>query len=353
MVRFNAHPKGQVRGLIFLLLTVLLLTACTFPIDPNLPAREAEADAHADEHTEMTAIDFAAIPEVARGVQVDFQKGYYVEEVSDGLYWATTGTDMSMFLTTGEGVILVDYPPSFGENLLKAIAEVTDEPVTHFIYSHAHVDHGGGAGSLPGDVTYIGHAETANLLTRAQDARRPVPTVTFTDTYTLTVGTQTLELAYKSANHQPGNIYIYAPTQKVLMVVDIIWPGWVPFTQLGYAEDVPGYIQAHDDILAYDFDLLIAGHLNRPGRRQDVETQKAYIGDLQANALAALQGVNFYDAANRVGYENTWLLVDTYFADLVKSCTEQTEAQWVGKLAGADIWTDDNCLAMIQRWRLD
>jgi len=59
------------------------------------------------------------------------------------------------------------------------------------------------------------------------------------------------------------------------MVVDIIWPGWVPFTQLGYAEDVPGYIQAHDDILAYDFDLLIAGHLNRPGTRQDVETQKA------------------------------------------------------------------------------
>lgn len=334
------------------LLSIWLLAACTFPIDPALVAERADV-AHAAEHKPMTAADFAPIPDIGRGVQVDPQKGYYVEAVSDGLYWVTDGTFMNMFLTTGEGVILVDAPPSLGDKLLKAIAEVTDEPVTHFIYSHAHVDHTGGAGSLPGAVTYIAHAETAKLLARAQDARRPVPSVTFADAYTLTVGTQTLELAYKSPNHQPGNIYIYASKQKTLTAIDIIWPGWVPFTQLGYAEDVPGFIQAHDDILAYDFDVLIAGHLSRPGTRQDVETQKAYIADLQANALAALQSVDFFAAANRVGYENTWLLTETYFDDLVQSCTAQTEAQWVGKLAGADVWSDDNCLAMIQRLRID
>ena len=125
--------------------------------------------------------DFAPIPDIGRGVHVDPQKGYYVEAVSDGLYWVTDGIFMSMFLTTGEGVILVDSPPSLGDKLLNAIAEVTDEPITHFIYSHAHVDHTGGAGSLPGTVTYIAHAETAELLTRAQDTRRPVPSVTFED----------------------------------------------------------------------------------------------------------------------------------------------------------------------------
>lgn len=345
--------KPKPSAFAILLLGAWLLAACTFPLDPQLITQQAEQAIDQDQHKPVTAVDFAPIPEVGRGVQVDPQKGYHVEELADSLYWVTDGTFMSMFLTTGTGVIVTDAPSSFGDKLLKAIAEVTDEPVTHFIYSHAHVDHTGGAGSLSGDVTYIGHAATAQLLTRAQDERRPIPTVTFESTYTLTVGAQTLVLAYKSPNHQPGNIHIYAPRQKVLMAVDIIWPGWVPFTQLGYAEDVPGFIQAHDDILAYEFDWLIAGHLSRPGTRQDVETQKAYIADLQANALAALQAVDFFAAANRVGYENTWLLTETYFDDLVQVCTESTEAQWVGKLAGADIFSDDNCLAMIQRWRID
>jgi glyoxylase-like metal-dependent hydrolase (beta-lactamase superfamily II) len=45
-----------------------------------------------------------------------------------------------MFLVTDEGVVAVDAPPSTGQNYLKAIAEVTDKPITHVIYSHAHLD---------------------------------------------------------------------------------------------------------------------------------------------------------------------------------------------------------------------
>ena len=41
--------------------------------------------------------------------------------IADGAYQV-------MFLTTGEGVIVVDGPPSIGHNYLKAIREVTDEP---------------------------------------------------------------------------------------------------------------------------------------------------------------------------------------------------------------------------------
>ena len=48
-----------------------------------------------------------------------------------------------------EGVIVVDAPPSIGENILAAIAEVTDEPITHVIYSHSHADHIGAAGIYP------------------------------------------------------------------------------------------------------------------------------------------------------------------------------------------------------------
>ena len=33
-----------------------------------------------------------------------------------------------MFLTTGEGVIVIDAPQPLGEKYLEAVAEVTDEP---------------------------------------------------------------------------------------------------------------------------------------------------------------------------------------------------------------------------------
>jgi len=37
-----------------------------------------------------------------------------VDEISDGLYYITEGTYHVMFLTTREGVIVVDAPPSQG-----------------------------------------------------------------------------------------------------------------------------------------------------------------------------------------------------------------------------------------------
>ena len=42
----------------------------------------------------------------------------------------------------------------------KAIVEVTDKPIAHLIYSHAHTDHIGGARSLGGQPIIVAHAET-------------------------------------------------------------------------------------------------------------------------------------------------------------------------------------------------
>ena len=124
------------------------------------------------------------LPEAAMGPQIDFTKGYLVEEIRDGLYWVTDGAYNTMFLTTGQGVIAVDAPPSIGENYLKAIAEVTEEPVTHVIYSHTHNDHVGDVSMFPDDAIYIAHQEAADTLEKRNDPNRPVPTITFEDKYT-------------------------------------------------------------------------------------------------------------------------------------------------------------------------
>ena len=89
------------------------------------------------------------LPSTSAGPAIDFEKGYLVEELGSGLYWVTEGVYQMMFLTTGEGVIVVDAPPSIGQNILSAIAEVTEEPITHVIYTHSHADHIAAAGIYP------------------------------------------------------------------------------------------------------------------------------------------------------------------------------------------------------------
>lgn len=295
----------------------------------------------------------APVPEAAHGPAIDPDKGYLVEEIRDGLYWVTEGSYQLMFLTTGEGVIVVDAPPSIGENILKAIAEVTDEPITHVVYSHSHGDHIGAAGLYPDDATIVAHEDTAALLSRDADPNRPVPTVTFADDYTLAVGDQVLELSYKGVNHEPGNIFTYAPKQKVLMLIDVVFPGWVPFADLALAKDVPGFFAAHDQVLEYDFDTLIGGHLTRLGTRQDVETQKEYITDVRANADEALQTVDFMAIAQQTGFENQWLLFGTYLDTVARTCADATEPAWVDRLGGADVFTVDHCWATAESLRID
>jgi glyoxylase-like metal-dependent hydrolase (beta-lactamase superfamily II) len=312
----------------------------------------------------LTPETAAPIPDSSMGVMIDQNKGYMVEEINSGLYYVTEGTYQIMFMTTGAGVIVVDAPPSIGENILKAIAEVTDEPITHIIYSHSHADHIAAASMYPSDAIYIAHSDTLAQLQRADNneipfgifvggSPVPLPTVTFEKSYTLKVGNQTLELVYMGPSHELGNIYIYAPKQKVLMLVDVIFPGWSPFKDLAVAEDVPAFIKAHDYVLTFDFDTFIGGHLNRLGNRDDVQLQKEYISDIQANAASALQSVDFMDIASKVGFSNPWLLFSTYLDAVEEVCNDLTVSGWTERLAGVDVFTSSHCAKIIESLRID
>ena len=108
------------------------------------------------------------IPETAKGPEIP-SKGYLVEEIGDNLFWVTDGIYNTMFMVTNNGVIAVDAPPSIGKNYLKAISEVTENPITHLIYSHAHLDHIGASGIFPENITIIAHKKTLAELENAKE----------------------------------------------------------------------------------------------------------------------------------------------------------------------------------------
>lgn len=304
-------------------------------------------------HGQNTTSSATSIPAIAKGPAIP-SKGYLVQEIRGGLYWVTDGVYNTMFLVSNNGVIAVDAPPSLGEKYIQAIREVTNQPIKFVVYSHSHADHIGAAGTIyPKNVTFVAQEETGNLLKLANDSHRPIPNITFKDHYQLVLGNQTLELDYKGLNHEPGNIFIYAPQQKVLMLVDVIFPGWVPFKDLAISASVPGFIQAHDIVLSYDFNTLVGGHLTRLGTVEDVKLQKEFINDLINASKSANSKFNFMDFVKEYGLSNPWLTYSKYADAITNDCTNTMLAGWKDRLGGAEDFMQSHCWKMTESQRVD
>jgi len=302
--------------------------------------------------------DYAPVPRSALGPALNDQ-GYHVGRVERNLYWITDGTYQAAFLTTPDGVVLFDAPPTIGHNLQRAIDEIAaangvSNQVTHLIYSHHHDDHAGAASLFDTNVVRVGHEETRRLLLRDNDPAKPAPEVTFQDRYTLEVAGERVELAWHGPNHSPDNIFIHFPDHDALMLIDIVNAGWVPLYNLNLSEDVPGYIQAPATALSYPWTHFIGGHLGRLGTRDDISLHQQYIADIQAGAREALGTVDPTPYFVKYG-ENVWAAVKGYLDELTDRAAKPVIAKYTGVLAAADVevFTTTTTFMILQSMRLD
>jgi glyoxylase-like metal-dependent hydrolase (beta-lactamase superfamily II) len=294
------------------------------------------------------------VPASAQGPAIDPAKGYRLQDLGSGLYMITDNIYQSMFLVYERGVVVIDAPPAYAARISQAIAEVSDKPITHIIYSHSHSDHIGGAKSLVEQrPVIVAHGETLRLLKRAADPNRPLPTVTFSDKYKLRVGNQVLELSYHGNAHEPGNIFIYAPAQRVLMVVDVVFPGWMPWRRFALAQDIPGYFEQVEKIRKMDWDTLIGGHVARTGTHADVDLQAEFNEDIKQAAKTALATTQPGVGLNPLDRTNPWAGFDNYIDRVAAQCVNALTAKWSNKLAAFDVYIWDQCYAMEQSLRIE
>jgi len=301
--------------------------------------------------------DYAPIPRSALGPALN-EQGYFVGRVERNLYWVTDGVYQSAFLTTPDGVVVFDAPPSIGHNLRRAVEEIAaangvPNTVTHLVYSHHHADHAG-ASSLFENVVRVGHEETRRMLLRDNDPARPAPELTFADRYTLEVGSERVELAWHGPNHSPDNIFIHFPDHDALMMIDVVNAGWVPIYNLNLSEDVLGYIQAPATALSYPWTHFICGHLGQLATREDVALHQAYIADIEASAKEALATVDPMPSYMHYG-ENAWAGVKGHLDTVTDRAAAPIIAKYTGVLAAADIevFTRTTTFAIMQSLRLD
>ena len=297
--------------------------------------------------------NYLHVPASALGPSVDPAKGYRRQDLGQGLYMVTDNIYQSMFLVYDHGVVVIDAPPSYAPRIPQAIAEVTTKPITHVIYSHSHTDHIGGTRSLGGRPIIVAQEETLRLLKRAADPNRPLPTVTFADRYTLRVGEQVLELSYHGDAHEPGNIFIYAPAQKVLMAVDLVFPGWMMWRRFAVAHDIPGVFAQVEEIRKMPWQTFVGGHVARTGTHADVDVQAEFMGDVKQAAAAALATTKPGEGTDPRDAANPWALFDNYIDRVATKCVNALVPKWATRLAAFDVYVWDQCFAMEQSLRID
>jgi len=297
-----------------------------------------------------------ADPPSALGPAVN-EQGYFVGRVEKNLYWVTDSAYQAAFLTTRDGVVLFDAPPSIGHNLQRAIDQTAAEngvsnKVTHLVYSHHHADHIGGSSLFGKHVVRIGQVQAKQLLASENDPARPVPDVTFETKHTLNVGGERVNLAWHGTNHTPDNSYIHFPDHDTLMLVDIFLPRWVPFDSFNLNEDVPGSIAAPDTAMAYPWKYFIGGHMGRLGTRTDMVLYRQYVNDIINGVKKALATVDPTPYFAKYG-NNVWAASQQYLAAVVAYASGPVIKKYLGVLAAADVYTASTTFAILESVRLD
>jgi len=199
---------------------------------------------------------------------------------------------VNIFVVTGDGVVVTDPINAEAATWLKAeIAKITDEPITHLIYSHSHGDHASG-GTEYGDVPNVIMHENA-----PDDIDRVKATERFSDQMTFSLGTKTFELTYLGPGHGTDLIAVVVRPDEVAFVVDA-----VSSKRLFYRDfpgsDVDDWIAQVKRVKRLDFDILVGGH-GPVGVKRDVGEGIAYLEELRAEVLKGLKAGNTVDELKR------------------------------------------------------
>ena len=325
------------KAVVFLinLIIILVLFGCaTAPKSSDSLAREKNA-------VDMTDFEsdgyYEPLPSLGK-------KGYFVKQLSPEVYFFSTGTYNNMFIITSEGVVITDPIKGKGKLLKRAIREISNQPIRFIIYSHSHIDHIGDAYLFAGDgVQIVAQVETGKALKRYKDKNRPIPHINFGTHYSLSIGGVSIELIYPGEGHGKGNSIIYIPSHKIMMYVDTVTPKSVPFKNFAYTVDIFSQIKSIEKALKLDFNVYIAGHLHRPGTKEEmVEILQYYYASKKAS-IEAIKKVSFLDVRKKSKTKDVERLFGEYLDAVAEECYRILKPEWKPRLMGFEAFTKGHC----------
>ena len=207
----------MLRNLPKVLLLVAGLAACGAPEPEPAPAPEPEVPARTADPFKrgLTEADFPRVQELAPGVYSYEQLRAAGEELF---------TTVSMFVVTGEGVLVADGQGSFEETarMVEEIGKITDQPITHVVICSDHGDHTAGNAAFPEGVEFIVHENSVAAMERIRERTPeiPMPETVISDRMDMTLGGRTIEVLFLGRAHTGGDLVVHLPEESVLFLTE-------------------------------------------------------------------------------------------------------------------------------------
>ena len=199
-----------------------------------------------------------------------------VLEGSGGTVAVLSGSDGKVLIDAG---IAVSRP-----KLMRSLADLGADPITHLINTHWHFDHTNGNPWLhAAGARIIAHENTRKHLSQVQRVddwdynflalpSDAIPSDVFAQERSLKLNGLTIALKHYGPAHTDSDISVTFSEANVVHVADTFWNGVYPFIDYSTGGSIDGMIAASDANLAATNDdtIIIAGHGKAVGNKTEL-----------------------------------------------------------------------------------
>jgi cyclase len=208
--------------------------------------------------------------------------GPHFKKIKDGIYvYAQKPADSNAgIIVTQEGVVLIDsgHNPPDSQAILKAVKQLTSQPIRFLINTEPHSDHTTGHFLFSPPAIIIAHEGATDSMKKAYNSQRNeklmadypdmresfkgfkmiTPQIEYRDKMTLNVGERTFELYYLKNVHSEADTAIWLPKERVIFSAAVA--GVKRFSNLRPSVQIEDMISAMKMMKSLNPEIVVPGH---------------------------------------------------------------------------------------------
>lgn len=251
------------------------------------------------------------------------------EKISDNLYQILGGRGASGGLFIGNNEVLVidsKMDKASVEGIYKAVAEITDKPITTLVNTHSDGDHVNGNIYFDKSVRIIAHENCRKEFFHPQrngdpstwddDENKPyVPQITFTDQLNIHLGNKTAQLYYFGVGHTTGDAVVYFPEEKTAFIGDQVFWGRPQLIHSYKGGNSFEHVKTTEKILSLDAEKFCSGH-SEIKSREDLKQHLIEIKAFQEKVKSLVAQGKSLNETKAVFSENEARLVESVYNEI-------------------------------------
>jgi cyclase len=216
------------------------------------------------------------------GVAAAQDLGPHFKKIKDGIYvYAQKPADSNAgIILTQEGIVLIDsgHNPPDSQAILKAVKQLTSQPIRFLINTEPHGDHTTGHFLFSPPAIIIAHEGATDSMKKAYNPQRNeklmadypdmresfkgfkmiTPQIEYRDKMTLNVGERTFELYYLKNVHSEADTAIWLPRERVIFSAAVA--GVKRFSNLRPSVQIEDMISAMKMMKSLNPEIVVPGH---------------------------------------------------------------------------------------------